>query len=112
MSDNLKITIDGQTFDTEDLTYGEQRAIRRLIRNEIWKEDQDGPFDWDEVGEFEILPATITILMRRDNPNFTVEQAMARNAMDLIGNADEVPPTASQSASDPTDPSAEAGPLT
>lgn len=112
MSDNLKITVNGQTFDTEDLTYGEQRAIRRLIRNEIWDEAQDGPFDWDEVGEFEILPATITVLMRREDPDFTVEQAMARNAMDIVGSADEVPPTASPSASDPTDPSAEAGPQT
>lgn len=112
MTDHLKLTINGQEFDTEDLTYGEQRAIRRLIRNEVWNEDLDGPFDWDEVGEFEILPATICVLMRRENPQFTIEEAMGHNALAVMGSADEVPPTNSQDSSDQTDPSVEAGPQT
>lgn len=115
----MKITIDGQEFDTDELTYGEQRAARRLIRTEIWDEDLDGPFKWDEVAEFEILPATIAVLLLRDTPGYTaaeareaIKAAMGRSPMEVLGTADDVPPTNSQDSSDQTDPSVEAGPQT
>lgn len=69
--------VDGKTFDTDDLTYGERRDIRRLIKNELWDEDTDGPFDWEEVTADDIMAVTILVLMRRENPQFTLEDALA-----------------------------------
>jgi hypothetical protein len=69
--------IDGKTFDTDDLTYGERREIRRLIRNELWDEDADGVFDWDEVTPDDVVAVTILVLMRRDDPGYTLAQALA-----------------------------------
>lgn len=113
---HVRITVDGQEYDTDSLTYKEQRAIRRLIRNEVWDEDEDGPFDWTEVGEDEILPATIAVLMLRDTPGYTKEDARAalnraldNNPRDVIGGDGKVPPTASEDSSDQTSQSEGSG---
>lgn len=75
-TDNL-LYIGGDVFDAEDLTYGEKRDIRRIIRTELWDEDLDGPFDEARIGENEALPATILVFMRRSNPDATIEDALA-----------------------------------
>ena len=75
-TDNL-LYINGEVFDAEDLTYGEKREIRRIIRQEIWEETLDGPYDEGKVGENEALPATILVFMRRSNPDASIDDAMA-----------------------------------
>jgi hypothetical protein len=75
-TDNL-LYIHGDVFDAEDLTYGEKREIRRIIRHEIWDEDMDGPYNEDRIGENEALPATILVFMRRSRPDATIDDAMA-----------------------------------
>lgn len=84
--------VDGLEFDPEDLTYGEKREVRRLIRTEAWDEAVDGEFDWDLVGENEVLPATIAVFMRRHNPEYTVADAMALKPRDVYAEG-EAPPT-------------------
>lgn len=69
--------VDGHTFDTDDLTYGERIAIRRLIKNEMWDQDADGPFNWDEVTADHIMAVTVLVLMRRTDPEYTLAQALA-----------------------------------
>lgn len=105
MNDVLRVN--GQTFDPEDLTFGEKREIRRLIRNEIWKENLDGPFDWEEVGENEVFPATICVFMRRENEAYTVREAMTVKPRDAYGTDDD-PPTL-RPVSDPVMESEPAG---
>lgn len=75
-ADNL-LYIDGEIFDAEDLTYGEKRDIRRIIRNELWDEALDGEFDEDKISENEALPATILVFMRRSRPDATLDDALA-----------------------------------
>lgn len=90
--------VDGLAFDPEDLSYGEKREVRRLIRTELWDEDLDGSFDWDAVGENEVLPATICVFMRRDRPEYTLVEALAHKPRDVYRDDDEVPPTSSEPA--------------
>jgi hypothetical protein len=100
-TDNL-LYIHGEVFDAEDLTFGEKREIRQIIRTEIWNEDLDGPFSEDRIGENEALPATILVFMRRANPDATIDEAMAVKPREAYRNPEsngssviEVPPTSS-----------------
>jgi|ERR1041384_3407592 hypothetical protein len=104
-SDNL-LYIDGEVFDAEDLTYGEKREIRRIVRRDIWDDELDGPYDEDKVGENEALPATILVFMRRSNPDATIQDALAvkpreayRNPVQNGASPVEVPPTSSPKSS-------------
>jgi hypothetical protein len=104
-TDNL-LYIHGDVFDAEDLTYGEKRDIRRIIRTEIWDEALDGPFDEAEISENEALPATILVFMRRLNPAATIDEAMAikpreayRNPSSNGSSPVDVPPTSSPKSS-------------
>lgn len=90
MSMGLKLYADGQTFDPEDLTYEEMRGARRMIRLEIWDPVKDGAFAWAEVSEFEMYPAMLCVFKRRDDPDYTLEQALKLKIGELT---DEAPPT-------------------
>lgn len=76
------IRVDGHKFNPEDLTFGESKEVKRAIRRE-WDEDADGPFDWEDVGENEVLAATIWVFMRRHDPHYTYEQAEACKKRDV-----------------------------
>ncbi len=88
---DARLKIGGQIFDPEDLTYGEKREVRRIIRDELW-DSGDGALDWDAVTENEVLPATITVFMRRGDPEYTVQQALDLKPRDIYIAADG-PPT-------------------
>lgn len=82
------IRVEGHEFDPEDLTFGEAKEVKRAIRTEFWDEAADGPFDWEEVGENEIIPATILVFMRRHDPHYTVAQALACKSRDVAPDPD------------------------
>ncbi len=110
------IWLDGIEYDVEGMSYGEKREVRRVLRTEVWDEDIDGPFSLDTFGENEILPATILVLLRRDNSDATIEDALAYKPRDVYRNpaldeasAVTVPPTSSRSASARKKTSAAAG---
>ena len=84
------LRVDGRVFDPEDLTFGEKRAIRHRIQHELW-DDADGEFDWELVGENEVMPATVVQFMLRDDSSYTLEQALALKPRDVYGEED--PPT-------------------
>jgi hypothetical protein len=107
-TDNL-LYINGEIFDAEDLTYGEKREIRRIIKQDIWDEELDGPYDESKVGENEALPATILVLMRRAHPEADIEDAMAIKPREAYRNPNRngaspvtLPPTPSQHGSKAT----------
>ncbi len=91
--------VNGETFDPDDLTYGERREVRRLIRAELW-DDDEGEFDWDEVGENEVLPATIAVFMARAGgaAKTHLSAALKLKPRDVYAKP-EVPPTSSPRAS-------------
>lgn len=86
------LLIDGHEFNTDDLTYEEMREVKRVIRNELWDEDLDGPFAWDRTSEFEWVPATILIVKRREDPDFTLTQALGYKPAVVLPEAPD-PPT-------------------
>ncbi len=83
--------VEGQTFNTDDLTYGEQREIKRICRLEIWNEEIDGPFE--NLNTVDIMPAVITVFMRRDNPEYGLEQALKLKPEDVFPEDEGAPPT-------------------
>jgi hypothetical protein len=85
------------SFDPEDLTFGEKREVRRIVRAELWDADVMGEFDWAEVPDEEVVAATIAVWMRRENPQYTLDEALALKPKDVIG--EDVPPTESRSSS-------------
>ena len=80
----------GKTYDPDDLDYEEVFPVRRIIRREMWDEAVDGPFDWMLIDEFYIYPATLTVFMQREDPDYTVDQALKLKLTELT---DEAPPT-------------------
>lgn len=70
--------IDGRTFDIDDLTYAERKQIKRIVKIDLWDEEVDG--DWtgfEAVSPDDFVAATVLVFMRRDDPDATVEQALA-----------------------------------
>jgi hypothetical protein len=101
------IWLDGIEYDVEGMSYGEKREVRRVLKDEVYDEDIDGPtFNFRAMDETEILPATILVLLRRTNPEATIDEAMAYKPRDVYRNpqldeasAVTVPPTASRRSS-------------
>ena len=87
--DEELLYVNGHVFDTDDLTYGERREIKRIARTEIWDEDVDGP--WEDMTADDIMPAIILVLMRRDTPGYTLELAMQEKPEQVFRNPH--PPT-------------------
>lgn len=101
--------VNGETFDPDDLTYGEKRAVRNLIRTDLW-DDAWGEFDWEEVGENEVLPATIAVFLARasgQTPRSHLDEALRLKPRDVY--ADDVPPTSSPDVSGPNETFAASG---
>lgn len=68
------IYVEEYSFDLEDLTYGERREIKRIAKTEIFDEAVDE--SWTDMNEDDIMPAIITVLMRRHDPKYTLQQAL------------------------------------
>lgn len=87
--------VDGHTFDTDDLTYAERRQIKILARTEIWDEDVDGEFQ--NLNEDDLMPAIITVFMRRHIPSYTLADAAKHRPSDVFReNGNGGPPTQPQ----------------
>lgn len=78
------IYIEGAGYDLDDLTFREQRELRTVYRQLV--EDPDA-----EVGEAagcDLFPVLAYMVRRRDNPEYTLEQALDLKMADLVA-----PPT-------------------
>jgi hypothetical protein len=69
------LLIDGEEYDlsSNDLTFGEQRDLRTLVRELTG----DPKVDFTEAPLMDALPALVTVLKRRAQPDYPVEQALA-----------------------------------
>lgn len=114
MAEHL-LYVNGQALDPTDLSFGEDREMRRILRTEL-REDgmvprctQCGSHDFIEVFDLDAVPdqdraiAAIVVLMRRTDPSYSVEDALALRDSDLVDDADddEVPPTPALASSKP-----------
>jgi hypothetical protein len=100
--------VNGETFYPNDLSYGEMREVRAIIRKDLWDADLEGDFDWKEVHVDDVELAMVVVFMRRSQPKYKVEEAMNLKSRDVYGE-DEVPPTSSKPASARKQTSAKAG---
>lgn len=76
------VFVDGVKVTVADLTFGEQVKLRKFIR------DLSPDGDEDEASSAEMVPALVTVVKQRTEPEFTVENALALKEADLSG-----PPT-------------------
>lgn len=74
------IWIDGTLYTDDDLTYAEQHEMRRIIHGF----HQDDPaFQPGDAAVIDIVPALVTVVKRRDDPKFKVEDALAVKPSEL-----------------------------
>lgn len=62
-------------YEWEDLSFREQREVRKLTKSIL-----DDP---DDVGIMDVLPAFVTVIVKRDDPEFSIEQALDLKEGDL-----------------------------
>ena len=84
MADDGMIYIEGQAYSPDDLTFREQREMRQVYRDLMG----DPSADLADASNMDFLPVLAFMVRRRDDPEFTVEQALDIKVSDLLS-----PPT-------------------
>lgn len=76
------LVIDGEEYDLgqDDLTFGEQRKLRTLVRQLA----EDAELNPIEATLADFLPALVTIIKQRTNPEYTVDDALELKYEDVI----------------------------
>ena len=80
MPNDGDLRINGKVYDSNDLTFREERELRQIVRDHLIPPGVDE----DDLTLGDILPATIYILHRRDNPDFTLEEALDLKPRDVL----------------------------
>jgi hypothetical protein len=90
MTEEGDLIIEGTRYDSNDLTFGEEREVRALVREMVGQDDPD--FDALPLGD--VLPALCAVLRKRDDPEYKLEDALKLKQRDvLVGDEDTGPPT-------------------
>ena len=80
-----EVVVDGQAYTVDDLDFAEQLELRDLCRETSGYPDaQPG-----QVTLVEFLPSLVTVLHRRTDPSYTLEQATKLRWSDIL--RDETP---------------------
>lgn len=85
------LLICGQVYDPEDMTFREERHVRDTIK-ELTGEDH---IIEDDLHLGDLFVATAYVLRRRDDPEFTIDQALDLKRSEIVVGADtkKAPPT-------------------
>lgn len=67
----FQFNVDGTDYTLDDLTYGEQREVRRLVR----ELSEDPNAEIIPADPMDRAPAMVCVIRRRDNPEYTIEEA-------------------------------------
>lgn len=79
------LKVHGKEYDPNDLTFREEREVRTLV-----KQLNDGAdVDFEDVPFGDILPALCYVLRRRDDPEFSMEQALDLKYREVVVGAEE-----------------------
>lgn len=87
--DPTAIYIDGVPYTIDDLSYREHREMRSIVQGLV-PSDGDISADPADAAEADFIPAVITVIKRRTDPDFSVDQALEFRPKDL---EPPVPPT-------------------
>lgn len=94
MEDNRQIIIDGKPYTADDLTFREQRELRTQVRALLG----DPAADLDDAAVMDFIPAIVYVVKRRDDPEFTMDQALDMEFGDVLREPD---PTKSRAKKPP-----------
>ncbi len=113
MAETGDLHIHGKVYDSNDMTFREERDVRKIVRD--LAEDPDVDFETLPLGD--ILPAIVLVLHRRDNPDYTLDEALELKQRDVLvgeetgnGNGKKVPPTRRGGTSKKSTPAASGPP--
>jgi hypothetical protein len=83
------LLIDGEEYDlsTDDLTFGEQRKLRTFVRQLA----DDDDLDITEAAMMDFLPALVTVIKQRTDPDFTPADAERLRFGDVLRDVDPTP---------------------
>lgn len=70
MAEEGDLRIDGKVYDPDTMTFREQREMKRLLREMF-----DGELP-DDIGMADTTPVMALVLVRRDNPDYTLDEAL------------------------------------
>lgn len=92
INDGDGIYIDGNFYGYDDLTFGEQRKVRQLVRD---ANADDPNFKDEDMAVVDLVPALVTVIKQRDEPDFSFAQALDLKFSDLNPPSEdgEDPPT-------------------
>lgn len=89
------LRVNGHVFDPEDMTFREQHQMRSLV-----KEMMDDPdVDFEQLALSDLLPAMVTVFMRREDPKYTLDAALDLKFRDVYVAEDDKPPPTSRGSS-------------
>lgn len=93
LEEEFQILIGGKPYTAADLSFREQRELRTVVRRLM--DDPEGDIAASELMDF--APALIYVVTRRENPDFTIEEALDMKHGDILQpakrNGDGGPPT-------------------
>lgn len=99
------LRINGKVYDSEDMTFREEREVRQIVREHLLPKDMTE----DDLTIGDILPAVVYVLHRRDNPDFTLDEALDLKPRDVAVEEAEEPRPTRRGSSAPKKTSAAAG---
>lgn len=87
------LRINGKVYDPSDMTFREQREMRRIIREDLLPDEDD--IDFEAMTLPDLIPAMVVVLVRRENPDYTLDEALDLKLKDVYVTEDEAaaPPT-------------------
>jgi hypothetical protein len=97
MAEEGDLRVNGKVYDPNTLTFREQREIKRIVRDELF--DGEMP-DEDDLGIADTMPALALVMVRRDNPDYTLDDALDLVLQDVIVTAEDA--EAEKKAAPPT----------
>ena len=83
------LVVNGKPLDEDDLTFREKRELRRVVLEELMG-DANG--DITDAYTDDFLLAMLFVVLKRDKPEMTIEDALDLKLSDFF-EAPEVPPT-------------------
>ncbi len=78
-----EVVVDGTVVDLDDFTFREQRELKRVIRDDILQ-DSDLEIDLDNLSMADFMPAAVYVFMKRDKPDFTLDEALDLKFRDIV----------------------------
>lgn len=80
MPDADSFQIDGVAYTADDLTFREQRELRTIVRDLV----DDPEVNIEDMAMMDFLPALVYVIVKRDNAEFTLDEALDMKISDLL----------------------------